>query len=114
MSWKTIETHANESSTNILIPTNREEVCFIFLNFSTEDRYFEFPVFCCSTEHSFGHSYAVAVAFNNGTFNEDICISASFMLMELFMGQGIIITVTALSGENKAIAFLNRMLTSFK
>ena len=54
----------------------------------------------CSTEHSFGHSYAVAVAFNNGTFNDDICLTSSFMLVEMFMGQGIIITVTALSGKD--------------
>ena len=38
------------------------------------------------------------VAMNNGTFNEDICLSSSFMLGELICGQGIIIMITALSG----------------
>ena len=38
------------------------------------------------------------VAINNGTFNEDICFSSSFMLGELICGQGIIIMITALSG----------------
>ena len=61
----------------------------------------------CSTEHSFGHSYAVFAAFNNGTFNENICLSSSFMLGELICGQGIIITVTALSGKGW-VTFKNR------
>ena len=51
-----------------------------------------------SSEHSFGHSYSIVAGFNNGTFNEKICLSSSFMLGELICGQGIIITVTALSG----------------
>ena len=53
----------------------------------------------CSSEHSFGHSYSIVAAFNNGTFDENICLSSSFMLGELICGQGIIITVTALSGK---------------
>ena len=53
----------------------------------------------CSTEHELGHIFAVTTALNNGTFNEDICISSGFMLAEVVCSQGIIIIVTALSGR---------------
>ena len=51
-----------------------------------------------STEHTFGHVYAITSSVNNGTFNEDICISSGFMLAEMMCGQGMIVMITALSG----------------
>ena len=56
-----------------------------------------FPVYF-STEHTFGHVFAITSSVNNGTFNEDICISSGFMLDELMCGQGMIVMITALSG----------------
>ena len=52
-----------------------------------------------SSEHSFGHSYAMVAALNDGHFDENICLSSRFMLLEFICGQGIIVTVTAFSGE---------------
>ena len=51
-----------------------------------------------STEHTFGHVYAITSSVNNGSFNEDICISSGFMLGEMMCGQGMIVMITALSG----------------
>ena len=53
----------------------------------------------CSLEHSFGHIYAMVAAYNNGNFDENICYLSGFMLLEFSCGQGLIITVTALSGK---------------
>ena len=52
-----------------------------------------------STEHTLGHIFAITTSINNGTFNEDICISSGFMLAEFICGQGMIVTITALSGN---------------
>ena len=41
----------------------------------------------------------MVAALNNGHFDENICLSSSFMLLEVICGEGIIVTVTALSGE---------------
>ena len=54
----------------------------------------------CSLEHSFGHIYAMVAAYNKGYFDEDICYLSGFMLLEFSCGQGLIITVTALSGKS--------------
>ena len=51
-----------------------------------------------STEHTFGHVFAITSSVSNGTFNEDICISSGFMLAEFICGQGMIVMITALSG----------------
>ena len=56
-------------------------------------------VWFCSLEHSFGHIYAMVAAYNNGNFDENICYLSGFMLLEFSCGQGLIITVTALSGR---------------
>ena len=58
-------------------------------------------IYCwfCSLEHSFGHIYAMVAAYNNGNFDENICYLSGFMLLEFSCGQGLIITVTALSGK---------------
>ena len=66
-------------------------------------------VFPNSTEHELGHIFAVTTALNNGTFNEDICISSGFMLAEVVCSQGIIIIVTALSGKEDLIFFIWRI-----
>ena len=52
-----------------------------------------------STEHTLGHIFAITTSINNGTFNEDIYISSGFMLAEFICGQGMIVTITALSGN---------------
>ena len=56
------------------------------------------PFLLFSTEHTLGHIFAITTAVNNGTFNEDICISSGFMLAEMISGQGMIVLITALSG----------------
>ena len=66
------------------------------------------PVFPYSTEHELGHIFAVTTALNNGTFNEDICISSGFMLAEVVCSQGIIIIVTALSGRKELAIFFHK------
>ena len=66
-----------------------EEFAFISINMSHTG---------FSTEHTLGHIFAITTSVNNGTFNEDICISSGFMLAEFICGQGMIVTITAISG----------------
>ena len=71
--------------------------CNIDITPSTHFIIFHTLVF--STEHTLGHIFAITTSINNGTFNEDVCISSGFMLAEFICGQGMIVTITALSGN---------------
>ena len=52
----------------------------------------------CSTEHSASHIYFMIIVMTDKPFDENICYSSSFWLVELIAAQGIIIMITALSG----------------
>ena len=80
----------------------------VILNFARN-----FFMLCFSTEHTLGHIFAITTSFNNGTFNEDICISSGFMLAEMICGQGMIVMITALSGMFYLISSLVRYVNQW-